>query len=148
MKLNKEIFGIVFILIFIIACQPSFHDQYYKKIQGAWSINDFEHKNDIEGTTNDLTWPERYYIIGFEKQNHLFFIKVENRKDKFVRATYEIFKENDTLKLRIAKSDDVRLEGVYDLYIDTLGQTDMHYRVQLSLDHEKTYLSALRMKSK
>lgn len=148
MKTYKTIFSIVIIIIFVFSCKPSFHDQYYEKIQGSWRISDFEHIDYTENKIIDLTWPERYYTIGFENHNHLFFVKRENRNPKFVRATYEIFKENDTLKIRIVKSDDVRLEGVYDLYIDTLSQTNLHYRVQLSLDSENTYLSALRMKSK
>ena len=148
MKTNKAIFSIVIILFIVLSCKPSFHNQYYKKIQGAWTISNLEHIDDFEDKIIDLRRQEEYYTMGFEKNNHLWFTKRKNRETLFIRATYEIFKQNDTIKLRIEKSDDVRLEAVYDLYIDTLGQTDMHYRVQLSLDSESTYLSALRMKSK
>ena len=148
MKSYKSIFSIIVIFYIISSCSTSFHKQYYQKIAGAWTINDFEHINHIEDTIIDLRRQYGYYIMGLENHNHMYFVKRESREDISVRATYEIFKQNDTLKLRIEKSDDVRIEGVYDLYIDTLGQTDMHYRVQLSLDSEKTYLSALRMKSK
>lgn len=148
MKIMKDVLSISIILFLVFSCSTSVHNQYYKKIEGTWAINDFEHIDKLEGKIIDLTWPERFFSIGFGNHNHLWFTKVENRRDISVRATYEVFKENDTLKIRITKCDDVRLEGVYDFYIDTLGQTDLHYRVQLSLDSEKTYLSALRMKSK
>lgn len=148
MKINKSPFFIVICVVVLFSCTPSFHDQYYKKIQGAWRISDFEHFDHSEHKMIDLTWPERFSIIGFENHNHLFLIKRENREDVFVRATYEIFKENDTLMLRIAKSDDIRLEGVYDFYIDTIGERDAAYLLQVSLDSKKTFLSALKWKDK
>lgn len=148
MKLNKEIFSIVVILIFVLSCQPTFHDQYYKKIQGSWRIDDFQHIDGPEENIIDLRNQDRYYLMGFENHNHLFFIKRDNREDVSVRATYEIFKENDTLKIRIKKSDDKRIEGIYDFYIDTIGERDAAYLLQVSLDSEKTYLSALKWKYK
>lgn len=133
MKTYSTISGIVIIFIIAFSCKPSFHDQYYKKIKGAWTIDDFEYIEISEDEIIDLRSQEEFFTIGFENDNHLWFTKRENRKTIFIRATYEILKENDTLKLRIEKSDDIRLEGVYDLYIDTLGQTDMHYRFNFPL---------------
>lgn len=136
------------VLIFVLSCQPSFHDQYYKKIQGSWRISDFQHINGSEENIIDLRIQDGYYLMVLEKHNHLFFVKRDNRRDISVSASYEIFKENDILKIRIEKSDDKKIEGVYDFYIDTLSQTNMHYKLLISLNSENTYLSALRMKSK
>ncbi len=143
----KTILSIFSISILMCSCN-SFHNSYYKNISGAWTISDLEHINEFEKKEYDLRWQEGYYLIGFENHNHLWFTKRENRNDKSVRATYEIFKKNDTLKIQIEKSDDQRLEGIYDLYIDTLEETNMYYKIQLSLDKEETYLSALRLRSK
>ncbi|PIV48652.1 MAG: hypothetical protein COS19_12690 [Flavobacteriaceae bacterium CG02_land_8_20_14_3_00_34_13] len=148
MNLNNEIVSIVVILIFAISCQPSFHDQYYKKIQSSWRISDFQHKDYSEDKIIDLREQAGFFLMGLENNNHIYFLKRENREDVSVRATYEIFKENDSIKMRIEKSDDKRIEGIYDFYIDTIGERDAAYLLQVSLDSEKTYLSALKWKDK
>ncbi|SHI73490.1 hypothetical protein SAMN04488096_10436 [Mesonia phycicola] len=147
MKKTNFIFIVLTALCLILSCSSSFHNQYYQKIKGAWTINHFEHIDKIQNKELDLRREEGFYIVGLEKHNHIWFTKRENRQDKSIDATYDIFKQNDTLKLRITKSDDERLEGVYDLYIDTIAELDRQYKVQIALDSENTYLSALRVKN-
>ena len=143
------IFLITQLFIFgLSSCNTTLQKQYYQDVKGTWAINEFQHRDLEKDSLIDLTWPERYFSLGFEKSNNLFFIKKENRNSKFIGATYKIFKENDTLKIQIENSDDLRLEGTYDLYLDTIEEAEMQYRVQLSLDSEKTYLSAQKWKNK
>ena len=137
------------LLFFLISsCSSSFHKQYYQELKGSWTINQFEHIQEETDTLLDLRRSEDYFQIGFENQNNLFFIKRENRENKFIGAKYFIFKENDTLKIRIEESEDVRIEGVYDLYMDTIRENEMQFLVQISLDEENTYISAQKWKNK
>lgn len=61
MKLYKAIFSIVIILIFVLSCQPSFLDQYYKKIQGGWAIEIIEYNEE--------------YLLGYNEKDrsNLYF---------------------------------------------------------------------------
>ncbi|MDR6302310.1 hypothetical protein [Mesonia maritima] len=145
--MKKINFILLTVLCLILSCSSSFHNQYSQKIKGAWTINHFERIDQTQNKEFDLRREEGFYIVGLENHNHIWFTKRENRKGKSIDATYDIFKQNDTLKLSITKSDDERLEGVYNLYIDTIAKMDRQYKVQIALDSENTYLSALRVKN-
>ena len=48
----------------------------------------------------------------------------------------------------IINSEDNRLNGNYNVYIDTISETNESYFLQLTLDTEKTYIQAIRSKLK
>ena len=147
-KFWNYLFSTILICFFIASCSSSFHNQNYEKLQGSWLIYEFEYIDENQDSIIDLTGDERYGSILFEKHNYIYFSKRENRKVKNVGATYLIFKEKDTLKIKIEKSEDERIEGIYDLYIDTIQENELQqYLIQISLDKENTYISAFRWKN-
>lgn len=80
-----------FVLIFIFFLCSNTHDKYFKLIEGSWLIDVFYHFDE------DLK-DKRYYILGFERGNHSWMIKRENRRDEFISSKCKLYMHLDTLK--------------------------------------------------
>ena len=138
-NLKKEIICIV-MLIFLSSCLKT-SDKYFKILQGEWQITKFYHNGEnIAGEHN--------YLLGFEKNNRLWINKIDGRTDDFISADYTIFKEVDTLKIKIDNCEMKNLDGSYNLYIDTIQDFDKQHIIEITLDHENTYIKARKLKNK
>lgn len=133
-------FKLLLILLIASSC-TSVNEKYFKKVEGEWQITQFYH-----GEENLMS--PGYYIMGFQESDHLWMLKREGRESKFVSSKYKFSKKLDTLQIDIKNSEDVRLNGNYTVYIDTISQTRESYIIQLTLDSENTYLEAIRSKLK
>lgn len=114
---------------------------YFKNIEGEWQIEKFYHKE------KDLTL-ERFYILGFQDVKNAWMIKRDNGKSEFIKFDYKFYKDVDTLKVNITNAEDIRLNANYNVYIDTIGESEEDYLIKLTLDNEKTYIETIRQKLK
>ncbi len=130
----------ILITIFTISCTRE-RKRYFKNIEGEWQIEKIYHKD------KDLTL-ERFYKLGFQDVKNAWMIKRLNSKSEFIKFDYKFYKDVDTLKVNITNAEDIRLNANYNVYIDTIGETEEVYLIKLTLDNEKTYIEAIRQKLK
>lgn len=128
------------LLIFLISsCKHDpVHLENYKKFEGNWTIVDLY--------SNSLNLKEEgYYVIGFEKHNHMWFMKsVLQKESEFIGCTYEFYKHNDSLRIKIYKCEDDRLNADFKLNVDTLSYKNDQYLVELSFENKTNHMSLLR----
>ncbi|MFB9097201.1 MULTISPECIES: hypothetical protein [Flavobacterium] len=138
--MEKKVLFFTF-LSFMVSCS-TVHNKYFKMVEGEWQITTFYHGN------KDL-WTEGYYSIGFQDTKKSWMIKAENgEKNQFVLYDYKFYMNVDTLKIDVFNSKDPRLNANYNIYIDTIQETEESYTLQLTLDTEKTYIQAIKTKFK
>lgn len=137
-KVILSILFIVFILLIFYAYVDE-HKDYFKNVEGDWQIEVLFHKKE------DLK-EKGYFIIGFERGNHSWIIVRENRESKFITSKCKFYNIQDTLKMAIFNCKDSRLNGDYNVYIDTIQKTEAQYLIRFSLDSEDTYIQAVRPK--
>ena len=89
---------------------------------------------------------KEYYILGFERGNHSWIIKRENRNSEFISSKCKLYMHLDTLKMDIKNCEDSRFNANYNVYIDTIEKNEKYYMIQLTLDSEDTYLQSFRQK--
>ena len=148
MKFTKRKFILIIILSTTLGCKKTVHDKIAESINFEWGLFDLLYIANNENESVDLIELENINSIGFEKHNHMWYLKRVNREYEFIGADYHIFKNNDTLKMRISNSEDKRLNATYDLYIDTLYEAKKYHHIRLTLDSENVFVVAEKMKSK
>lgn len=133
---------IVLFLIFSLSLScNSLQDKYFGILKGEWQIVKFYHKN------KDLML-EEFSIIGFESRNDLWLIRRVNGESHFTSSYFKIYKDSTILKMDTKNCEDSRLNGDYDLYIDTIQDNEEDYILRMRLDSEDTYIQAIRSKLK
>jgi uncharacterized membrane protein len=134
--MNKNL---LFILVITMTSCGSSDGKYFKMLKGEWQTVKFYHKEkNLSNTT---------YIINFYDQNNFWIRNTESQNDNFVSSKYNIFKESNLLKMDVKCSDNT-LSGNYNIKIDTIGQDEESYHIQLTLDTENNYIQAIRHKLK
>ncbi|RKS42564.1 hypothetical protein BC962_3231 [Gillisia mitskevichiae] len=136
MKVN--LFSLV-IVIFIFSCSSE-NDNNFELVEGDWQVDEFYHKNQ-DLSSND------HYLMGFEKSDQFWIRKIDYTND-FNQASFKLFEESDSLKITINNSEDKRLIGDYNLYIDTIRESKTHYYINITLDGQHTYISGRKGRSK
>ena len=126
-----------YIPILFFVCCSSVHDETFKIVEGNWQITKFFL------TSQDTIKDESFELAGFERNNNLWFTRL-NHTNEFTSSKCKFYKKSDTLKMDIINSQDNRLDGSYNVYIDTISETNESYFLQLTLDTEKTYIQAIR----
>jgi hypothetical protein len=127
-------------ILFFVSCS-SVHDETFKIVEGNWQITKFLL------VSKDTIKDESFELAGFERNNNLWFTRL-NHTNEFTSSKCKFYKKLDTLKMDIINSEDNRLNGNYNVYIDTISETNESYFLQLTLDTEKTYIQAIRSKLK
>ena len=87
---------------------------------------------------------EEHFLMGFDKNNHLWITIIEDRSNEFVSSRCKFKKKLKNLEMDIFDSEDKRFNGNYDVHIDTLENNKEEYILQLTLDTEDTYIQAIR----
>lgn len=131
---------VLFLFFVVFFCCTSNNETYFQILKGEWQVEEFYHKKE------KLT-SESYYLMGFEKNNHFWISEIDG-SNEFISSDYKIYKNKESLKITLINCNEKRLEGVYDLYIDTLSNTKDQYMIQLTLDRENTYIRAIRSRNK
>ena len=124
----------------VLSCN-SLQDKYFDTLKGEWQIVKFYHKDE------DLML-EEFSIIGFESSNNLWLIKTLNKESHFTYSNFKIYKDSITLKMDIKNCEDIRLNGDYNLHIDTIQETGEEYILQMTLRNKNTYIQAIRPRLK
>lgn len=127
-------------IIYLISCN-TLHDKYYKRLEGEWQITKFYYKE------LNIMQSEDYSLLGFEKYNHIWFTRIDQTND-FTSADYEISDKLDTLKIDIKNCEDKRFNENFNLYIDTIQNTEEEYIIQITLDSRNVLIQAIKPKLK
>jgi hypothetical protein len=146
--MKKDRIILLFFLVILLSCKTNIHDKISEKINFEWGLVEALYFDQNTEHEVDLLNDERILSFGFEKYNHMWFQKKVGREYKFINTSYNIFNENDTLKMKISNSEDKRLNATFYMYIDTIHETKTYHRIQLSLDSENLFIIALKQKSK
>ena len=129
---------VIFIVLLFLSCN-SVGNKYFSTLKGEWEIVKFYHKD------KDLML-EEFYKIGFDTKSNLWLIKNTTGKSHFISSNFKIYKDSSTLKMELKNCKDIRLNGNYDLYIDTIQKNEEDYVLRLILDRKNTYFQAIRSK--
>lgn len=124
-------------IIIIISCNSS-KEKYFDAIKGEWQIVKFDRKED------NHKW-KKYLIIGFDKSSSFWLSDLDGN---FLTYQYELSKQSDSLSMNIINKSESKLNGNYDLHIDTIQNNPEDYIIQITLDSENTYIQAIRSKLK
>ena len=128
---------IYFVLIFFILSCSSEHKKYFKIVEGQWQITTFYQNGNKMNS-------EEHFLMGFDKNNHLWITIIEDRSNEFVSSRCKFKKKLKNLEMDIFDSEDKIFNGNYDVHIDTLENNKEEYILQLTLDTEDTYIQAIR----
>lgn len=131
--MRRIYFGLIF---FVLSCSSE-HNKYFKIVEGQWQITTFYHNGNKMNS-------EEHFLMGFDKNNHLWITIIEDRSNEFVSSRCKFKKNLKNLEMDIFDSEDKRFNGNYDVHIDTLENNKEEYILQLTLDTEDTYIQAIR----
>ncbi|MFH6996040.1 hypothetical protein [Flavobacterium sp. FlaQc-48] len=132
--------SLILIVLIVVSCS-SINDKYFEMVKGEWQITKLYYKEEDISSTG-------HYLMGFEKHNHSWIMKGEDRSNNFISSDYKIFKDLDTLKMSIKNCEDKRFDGIYNFYLDTIRDDGESYLIQLALDKEDSYIQAIRPRLK
>lgn len=116
-------------------------DKYFEFLKGEWQITKFYYKKENIMLTKD------YSLLGFEKNNQLWFTRIDDTKD-FTSSDYVLLKKSNTLKIDIKNCEDSRFNDNYNFSIDTIQYTGEQYLIQITLNSGNTLIQAIRPKIK
>lgn len=126
--------------LFFISCSPN-PNKDFQIFYGSWYINEMHYKNE------NLTLKEgdvinRSFPLGFEKNNILWIDDLDSTKTIF--ADFKFYKVKNQIFLDIKNSKDKRINGNYNVYVDTLQTTPQNYVLKMTVDSEETFFIAHR----
>ncbi|WP_264559119.1 hypothetical protein [Flavobacterium sp. N2270] len=130
----------IFSIFFLTSCSVK-NKKHFEYLKGEWQVIEFYHKKENIGDDGQ-------YLIGFEKDDHLWLTKLEDANNNFISSDYEIVRKRDSLMIEIRNCEDARFDGYYDFYIDTIQEFKTQHIIQLTFDSENTYIKAQRLKNK
>ena len=85
--------------------------------------------------------------MGFDRNNEVWITRISSADD-FITSKYKFLNTSGALKMDIVKSEDNKLEGNYDVSIDTIEDMGEQYIIRLKLDGKNTYIEAIRPRIK
>ncbi|RZL39454.1 MAG: hypothetical protein EOP00_27775 [Pedobacter sp.] len=139
--MKKPFLIIFFATIIGLLLYEHYQSNYFQLIDGDWQITKAYHNS-------DNLQDDQYVIVGFfEKPDQLWLVKNKPGKDnEHVYANYKLYKSLDTLRLKITKCSDNRFNKNFNLYLDTIENSDNQFLIRLTLDSENTFIQAIKPK--